>query len=264
MGLDLGSNSLGWAILDDITGDILDKGVVVFPEGVDLSAGTSVETPAAIRRNARMGRRMKFRRKMRKWNLLRILIDNKMCPLSLAELDGWKKSGTYPVGNKEFLNWLKSTDTTNPYCDRAAAAQGKVAPYVLGRALYHIAQRRGFKSSRKDEAEQIDSETGELKKMDKKLGAVKSGIAALTEEIAEAGCKTLGQYFFKRLNAEKSSCSKTRIRCRYTGRLEHYEAEFSVIMDAQGYSGDNHLRRDIYKAIFMQRPLRSQKHLVGK
>ena len=40
LGLDLGSNSLGWAVLDDITGDILDKGVVVFPEGADPDAGT--------------------------------------------------------------------------------------------------------------------------------------------------------------------------------------------------------------------------------
>ena len=90
LGIDLGSNSLGWAILDDLTGDILDKGVLVFPEGVDPDAGTSVETPAAQRRAARMGRRLKFRRKLRKWNLLKLLIENGMCPLSIAELEGWK------------------------------------------------------------------------------------------------------------------------------------------------------------------------------
>ena len=273
LGLDLGSNSLGWAILDDITGDILDKGVVVFPEGVDLSAGSSLETPAAVRRAARMGRRMKFRRKLRKWKLLTVLIgadercplkpEERMCPLTIEELEAWKKKGVYPLGNKDFLNWLKATDTSNPYCDRAAAANGKVPPYTLGRALYHIAQRRGFKSSRKEEAAQIDEETGEMKKPDKKLGAVKSDIAALSNEIAEAGCKTLGQYFFKCLNDEKSSMSKKRIRCRYTGRIEHYEAEFAAIMDAQGYANDNNLRSELHKAIFMQRPLRSQKHLVG-
>ena len=264
LGLDLGSNSLGWAILDDITGDILDKGVVVFPEGVDLQAGTSLDTPAATRRAARMGRRMKFRRKLRKWHLLKVLIDANMCPLKQEELDAWKKKGEYPLGNKEFLSWLKATDTTNPYCDRAAAAEGRVAPYTLGRALYHIAQRRGFKSSRKDEAGQIDEETGEMRKPDKKLGAVKSDIEALNKEIAAAGCKTLGQYFFKCLNDGKSSRSKKRIRCRYTGRVEHYEVEFAAIMDAQGYAAGEKLRSALHKAIFMQRPLRSQKHLVGK
>lgn len=58
LGLDLGSNSLGWAVLDDITGDFLNKGVVVFPEGV--TEKDDLKTPAAMRKLARyMG---KFRR----------------------------------------------------------------------------------------------------------------------------------------------------------------------------------------------------------
>ena len=255
LGLDLGTNSLGWAILDDITGDILDKGVVVFPEGID-AANDTLETPAAIRRAARMARRMKFRRKMRKWKLLEILIGNGMCPMSAEELDAWRKSGKYPTDNKPFLDWLKSSDTTNPYADRAAAAAGKVAPLVLGRALYHIAQRRGFKSSRKD-AQQDGKD-------DKELGAVKGDIAALTREISDAGCRTLGQYFAKCIEAEKHNIAKTRIRKRYTGRVEHYMTEFAVIMSAQGIAHDSDLYQGLYKAIFQQRPLRSQKHLVGK
>ena len=254
LGLDLGTNSLGWAILDDITGDIIDKGVVVFPEGID-AANDTLETPAAIRRAARMARRMKFRRKLRKWKLLEILGENGMCPMSEQELEAWKKSGVYPVGNKAFVNWLKSTDISNPYIDRAAAASGKVAPLVLGRALYHIAQRRGFKSSRKD----AQSEGAE----DKDLGAVKGDIAALTKEIADAGCRTLGQYFAKHIESERNSLCKTRVRKRYTGRIEHYMTEFSVIMEAQGIAHGSQLYKSLYNAIFLQRPLRSQKHLVG-
>lgn len=254
LGIDLGTNSLGWAILDDITGDILDKGVVVFPEGID-AANDTLETPAAIRRAARMGRRMKFRRKMRKWALLKILIANGMCPMSAQELEDWRKSGAYPVANQRFIEWLKSTDTANPYLDRAAAASGKVAPLVLGRALYHIAQRRGFKSSRKDAQE--DSESA------KSLGDVKNDIVALTKEIVAAGCKTLGQYFAKCIEAEKGSVVKTRVRKRYTGRVEHYMTEFAVIMAAQGIAHGSRLYKDMYNAIFLQRPLRSQKHLAG-
>ena len=254
LGLDLGTNSLGWAVLDDITGDILDKGVVVFPEGIDAAKGT-LETPAAIRRAARMARRMKFRRKLRKWALLKILIGNNMCPMTEQELEAWKKSVIYPVGNKAFVDWLKSTDTSNPYADRAAAASGKVSPLVLGRALYHIAQRRGFKSSRKDA-----KDNGEE---DKDLGVVKGDIAALTKEIADAGCRTLGQYFAKHIESERSSLCKTRVRKRYTGRVEHYMTEFAVIMEAQGIAHDSELYKNLYKAIFLQRPLRSQKHLVG-
>jgi len=253
LGIDLGTGSLGWAILDDLTGDILDKGVVVFPEGID-AASDSLETPAAIRRAARMGRRMKFRRKMRKWALLKILIENGMCPMTLEELEAWRRKGVYPSGNVAFVRWLGSTDAANPYVDRAAAASGRVAPHVLGRALYHIAQRRGFKSSRKDAAE------GES---DKDLGRVKGDIAALTKEISDAGCRTLGQYFAKHLDEERRCVAKTRIRKRYTGRVEHYMTEFAVIMEAQGIAHDSDLYKGLYKAIFLQRPLRSQKHLVG-
>ena len=254
LGIDLGTNSLGWAVLDDITGDILDKGVVVFPEGID-AANDTLETPAAIRRAARMARRMKFRRKLRKWALLKVLIKNNMCPMTEHELEAWKKSGVYPVENKAFVSWLKSTDTSNPYADRAAAASGKVDPNVLGRALYHIAQRRGFKSSRKD-AKDDGAE-------DKDLGVVKGDIAALTKEISAAGCRTLGQYFAKRIAGERDSICKTRVRTRHTGRVEHYMAEFAVIMEAQGIAHDSELYQSLYRAIFLQRPLRSQKHLVG-
>lgn len=253
LGLDLGTNSLGWAILDDLNGDILDKGVVVFPEGID-AANDTLETPAAIRRAKRMGRRMKFRRKMRKWGLLDLLIKNGMCPMTAAELRAWKADGKYPVTNEAFVKWLKATDTHNPYCDRAAAASEPVAPLVLGRALYHIAQRRGFKSSRKEEAEEESTNA-------KELGVVKGGIAKLTEEISAAHCRTLGQYFYKLLEENKNRPAKTRIRTRHTGRVEHYMTEFSVIMETQGISGD--LRKSFYNAIFLQRPLRSQKQLVG-
>lgn len=209
-----------------------------------------------------MVRRLKFRRKIRKWQLLKVLIAHGMCPLTPEELEAWKKTGTYPLANKAFLSWLKATDTANPYCDRAAAADGVVAPSTLGRALYHIAQRRGFKSSRKDASSEADD--GEEKKTsDKKLGAVKADIARLTEEIAASGTKTLGQYFFRLLEAERDQPAKTRIRCRYTGRLEHYEKEFAVIMDAQGFQEGDPLRKQLHEAIFAQRPLRSQKHLVG-
>lgn len=261
LGLDLGSNSLGWAVLDDVTGDVLDKGVVVFPEGID-AANDTLETPAAMRRAARMARRLKFRRKVRKWQLLKVLIAHGMCPLTQEELDVWKKNGSYPLDNKAFLSWLRATDASNPYCDRAAAADGVVAPFTLGRALYHIAQRRGFRSSRKDAPSEVDGED-EKKVPDKKLGAVKADIARLTEEIAASGAKTLGQHFHRLLEAEKGRPAKTRVRCRYTGRLEHYEKEFAVIMDVQGMQEGNPLRAELHAAIFTQRPLRSQKHLVG-
>lgn len=273
LGLDLGSNSLGWAILGDRTGKILDAGVLVFPDGINPAKDT-LETPAAIRRAARMARRMKYHRKIRKWKLLELLIKNGMCPMTEEELKGWKKEGRYPTGNAAFLRWLKSTDSENPYCDRAAAADGPVKPEVLGRALYHLAQRRGFKSLRKEERveeEEIDGEeenpegqeSNETPSATKEEGKVKAGIQELDAEILASGCKTLGQYFKKILDEDREKPDRRHVRRRYADRIKHYEKEFEVIMDAQGEAVSADLRKDIHKAIFDQRPLRSQAHLVG-
>ena len=262
LGLDLGSNSLGWAVLEDTTGKILDKGVVVFPEGVD--ANDSVETPAAVRRAARMARRMKFRRKMRKWNLLKLLIAHQMCPLTQAELDEWIHNGKYPLANRAFIQWLAATDTSNPYCDRNAAVEGPVAPFTLGRALYHICQRRGFKSSRKDanKASEGDNEGSKKKKANASdLGVVKSNIKDLTARIEADHAKTLGQYFYRQIEKQKDKHAKDRVRKIHTGRIEHYEKEFATIMEVQNIPSD--LRDKLHAAIFWQRPLRTQSKLVG-
>nr|WP_305069936.1 type II CRISPR RNA-guided endonuclease Cas9 [Flavobacterium covae] len=80
--------------------------------------------------------------------------------------------------------------------------------------------------------------------------------------------KTLGQYFFSLYN-------KTRIRNQYTSREEHYLEEFIIICQTQGIEGINTneklpekkftgLAKDLYRAIFFQRPLKSQKGLIGK
>lgn len=256
LGIDLGTNSLGWAILTTTNpshSSITDAGVVIFEEGIKRDKGNdSLETPAAERRKYRMGRRLKFRRRMRKIKILGILIDNGMCPLSQEELARWKNHDEYPLDNLQFREWLKSTQIDNPYGDRAAAATKKVEPAVLGRAIYHLAQRRGFKSSRKNAQEE------DPKKQDKKTderSVVKNSIAELSAILAEKQT-TLGQHFFELFqNGEK-------VRGCYTGRKEHYEKEFDAITQTQGL--DDKLATEIRNVLFFQRPLRSQSHLIGK
>ena len=68
LGLDLGTNSLGWAIVTESeNGDytLIDKGVDIFQEGV--AREKNVEKPAVQdRTNARALRRHYFRRRLRK------------------------------------------------------------------------------------------------------------------------------------------------------------------------------------------------------
>ena len=255
LGIDIGTNSLAWAILDDDTCDILDAGVLTFDQGMDFSA-KSTDTPAAQRRVFRMARRRIFRKRLRKYALLKILSEAGMCPLSKEEVSDWPNNAHFPMENAEFRNWLRSTAEENPYHYRAMAASEKVAPFILGRALYHMCLHRGFKSSRKDATAATDEA--------KELGKVKGGIKELSGLMAEAGCATLGKYFSKSLSENMTNrMENTRIRRRPIGRAEHTEKEFSAIMDAQGYSEDDQLRKKIHHAIFFQRPLKEQSHLVG-
>ena len=69
------------------------------------------------------------------------------------------------------------------------------------------------------------------------------------------GCDYLGEYYFKLYQEGK------KIRNHYTARKEHYLKEFKAICRKQEIDAD--LEEKLEKAIFDQRPLKSQKGQVG-
>ena len=148
------------------------------------------------------------------------------------------------------MAWQATDDKLgqNPYAYRHQCLHEKLDlnsvtdRYILGRAFYHMIQRRGFLSNRKD---QRGDGTGEVKK----------GISNLTQEMTEAGYEYLGDYFYSLYNKGE------KIRKHYTARNEHYLTEFKAICKMQNL--DNDLACRIEKAIFDQRPLKSQKGQVG-
>jgi CRISPR-associated endonuclease Csn1 len=341
LGLDLGTNSIGWAIVDKDGTDfsLVDKGVRIFSEGVKVEKGIE-SSKAAERTGYRSARKIKFRRKLRKYETLKVLAQHGMCPLSVEDVEAWRKSNfkEYPM-HPEFLKWLRTDDNLNinPYSFREKASREKVSLYDLGRALYHIAQRRGFLSNRLDQSadgiieqhapnlESIVEETNTINELmtevkdyfagldildknskdldegEKKLkslysalekiitsndfekaktdiierlnrkedkGAVKQEIGEISQAMKEGGFTTLGQYF-------NSLYNNGKIRNHYTSREEHYLNEFEIICEKQGITGINKdeklpekkysgLARELYRAIFYQRPLKSQKGLIGK
>ena len=252
-GIDLGTSSIGWAIIerDDESCKLEDKGVCIFKEGVMREKGNE-KSPVQDRTAARGLRRNYFRRRLRKIHLLRALVKYRLCPyLSEGQLKNWQQDKIYPLTD-EFLNWQRTDDNIekNPYHDRYTALtvkldlSSKEGRYILGRALYHLSQRRGFLSNRKEEG------TGD------ETGKVKKGISDLNDEIEAAGCKYLGEYFYRLYR------NKEKIRTRYTSRKEHYLAEFNAICDKQELPGQ--VRKEIGNIIFFQRPLKSQKGTIGK
>ena len=259
LGLDLGTNSIGWAVVEKLDGEreLVAKGVHVFPKGV--GEGKAGEYSLANERTGyRSARRLKYRRKLRKLAVLKVLGESDYCPaLSQDELKNWRRKKIYPE-NQEFRQWLLTDDdqNKNPYYFRNLAAEMKLdlndqkSRYLLGRAFYHLAQRRGFKSNA---LEINDEETGKVKEAIKELQERK-------------GALTLGQFLYKEFYGIHGKVDKNgkleRIRNRYTDRENDYLHEFDFICEKQQIpdSLKNALRREL----FFQRPLKSQKNNVGK
>ncbi|MBR5830715.1 MAG: CRISPR-associated protein Csn1 [Tidjanibacter sp.] len=255
LGLDLGTNSIGWAITEqnEDTFTLLDKGVDIFQEGVARTK-SGEEPMVKTRTDARALRRHYYRRRLRKIELLKVLVEHNLCPyLSKEHLDEWRYNKNYPL-IEEFLLWLRSGsgDDQNPYADRYVALtktldlNTQTDRYTLGRALYHLVQRRGFLSNRKE------TESGED-------GKVKGAIGKLDKDMEEAGCTYLGEFYYKLFLAGEKI--RTGDGYGYAGRIAHYEKEFNAICEKQNLSAE--LRKALHRAIFFQRPLKSQKGLVG-
>ena len=264
LGLDLGTNSIGWALIDDVQNKISGIGSRIFPMGVEnLGEGEGREmSKNAGRTGARGVRRQFFRRRLRKKILLKALSENKMCPMVASDFEDWKKTKEFP--SEILSNWF----ALNPYELRQKALNEKLSLEEIGRIFYHLIQRRGFLSnSRKG-----GTDDGTIFKGNPKEGKI--GISETQESIQE---KALGSYLFEIYPKENQPFQDglERIRNRYTTR-KMYVDEFESIWNKQSQFHSN-LNEDLktlfggrkldgYKEdgiLFHQRPLRSQKHLVG-
>jgi len=295
LGLDLGTNSIGWAIRESekdyrkqyyelfqqekyekieedssiLDNEIVDDGVLIFKKGVGQKEGKEVSL-AAERRKNRSKRRLYNAKRYRKWELLKVLIEDNMCPLTLDELrlwsignwqeiDGkWKNKGRiYPINNVEFQQWLAfdpsffgSKETSengkpirkNPYDLRCELIKNEenneyLKKFKIGRALYHLVQRRGFKSSRK------------------------SGNSTYAENKEIEARKQENQNFQISVLAKEKLDKGERFRASGVIQRRYFEDEFEKICEIQKLSKE--LTVKLHKAIYFVRPLRTQKGLVG-
>ncbi len=258
LGIDTGTNSLGWAVVeknDDNSYTLLKKGSLIFQEGVKIEKGIE-SSKASVRTAHRASRKHYFRRRHRKVEVLKVLIAHRLCPfISDDALKVWQLRKIYP-DNDAFKEWQRTDENLdkNPYSYRHICLHRKLNldiesdRFILGRAMYHLAQRRGFLSNRLDQ----NSE-------DKETGKVKSAISDLSKEIAESGCEFLGDYFYQ---LYKNNGNTVRIRNRYTDREQHYRKEFYAICDFQNL--DENIVKELECALYFQRTLKSQRKGVGR
>lgn len=232
LALDLGTNSIGWCIFN-LNNElqpvgIRRMGVRIFSDGRDPQSGASL---AVERRLARQARRRRDRLLGRKNALMAALL----------------KYGLMPGAPEQ----RKALEGVDPYRLRAEGLNTPLPLYMLGRAIWHINQRRGFKSNRKTEKKE-------------EQGVIAAGVQRLHEHLDAAGVRTLGEYLYRRkqtgqpLRARPEMIGKKIAYPLYPdrGSLEHefdtlWQAQqtfHSSLTDAQG--------AELRQIIFHQRPLK--------
>ena len=300
LGLDLGSASLGWALVELDDNDravrLMNAGVRIFDPGVvggeaEIQKGRD-KSKASERRLARQTRKQTHRRSLRQKKLFRLLQAHALLPSAensaqqkfsiqrhkiLNALDqqltlAWRGKATLPGSSMDMA------DQSLVYLLRQNAVNRQLEPFELGRILYHFAQRRGYRSNRldaddtgesgnADTGDDTESPEGTTKKAktakgptEKTLGEVAKGISTLRSEMEAKGTRYLGSYFAMVNPHEK------RIRHRWTERAM-FEEEFTAIWNKQREFHPELLTDQLEKQVrywlFFQRPLASSNHLVG-
>ena len=255
LGLDLGVGSIGWCLIAlDAQGDpveILGMGSRVVPlnnatDAADFSIGKAFT--ANQERTARRTMRRGFARyQLRRYRLRRELAKVGMLPdaalIQLPLLELWELR------------------------ERAATAGRRLTLPELGRVLCHINQKRGYRHVKSDAAAIVGDE-GEKKKDSN--SAYLAGIRANDEKLQDEH-KTVGQYFAEQLRQNQSESPTGGISYRIKDQIfsrQRYIDEYDQIMAAQRVHypdilTDEFIRMLRDEVIFMQRPLKSCKHLVS-
>ena len=247
LGLDLGSNSIGWFVIwldgDGEPCGLGPGGVRVFPDGRDPQSKTS---NAVSRRVARGMRRRRDRYLKRRERLMDRLVGFGLMPDDEGE--------------------RKELEKRDPYELRAAALDRPLPLHHVGRALFHLNQRRGFRSNRK-----TDGGAGET-------GPIKEAVGKLERAMEAEVARTLGEFLWRRHREFllRRHREHQGVRVRDSGAAtkvayDHYpsrkmlEEEFDAIWAAQARHHPemtDEARDALRGTVFHQRPLREQP--VGK
>ena len=295
LGIDLGTGSIGVSLRNpDIQGTITEQleyfSVDVFKSGVGMDKSGEYSF-AANRTKSKQTRKLYETRRRRLWETLKLLIEYKLCPLSEESLKSWMTydksrggySRQYPVENIEFERWIKldfdnsgKPNYASPYHLRRILAQKEnqldlekqADRYKLGRALYHIAQRRGFKSSKGSRASALEEDVKDVEitlSEELKASELKKN-RKLTEYMQQNDCATVACAFADLID------KGIRVRAsEYEAVRSDYKQEIETIFNVQNQLS---LNSDLYKriisekkgegTIFYKKPLASQKGNVGK
>ncbi len=238
-GIDIGTTSVGFAVVDydekRETGAIHRLGVRIFPEGIEPVGGGKTKEPRnKKRRTARLTRRQVRRRKLRRRQLG----------------DALAEAGLLPKFGSDDWCLVIAEARSDPYQLRARAIHEPLKPYEIGRALYHLAKRRGFRGRAAIETSDERADPEKEKEEGKATKAAK-------ELQAQMGSRTLGEFL--------ATQDKRRGNPTFRGIIT---SEFNKIWDGQAPHHPDlltpTLRARVNGAIFAQRPTFWRAKTLGK
>ena len=203
LGLDIGTSSIGWAVLDLDKERIHDLGVRIFERPEDPQNGDSLAKP---RRDARSARRRLKRRRQRLNHLKKFFVDQNILTKDRVE---------------KVLNCTSDFNKLDVYDLRARALTEELSPEELLKVLYQIAKRRGFKSNRKV-----------VEESDKEGGRVTSALKANEKFLADNNYTTVGDALSR---DEKFALHKRNKRDDYTNSFarDDFLRELEAIIKTQ-------------------------------
>ena len=203
LGLDIGTTSIGWAVLDLDKERIHDLGVRIFERPEDPQNGDSLAKP---RRDARSARRRLKRRRQRLNHLKQFFVDQNILTKDQVE---------------EVLDCKSDFNKLDVYGLRARALTEELSPEELLKVLYQIAKRRGFKSNRKV-----------VEESDKEGGRVTSALKANEKFLADNNYTTVGDALSR---DEKFAPHKRNKRDDYTNSFarDDFLRELEFIIKTQ-------------------------------
>ena len=193
LGLDLGTASLGWSLIDFDGGDrgkIVASGVRIFPEAIEGKSEEAKKTKNTARRNFRLGRRQTRRARHRKEGIREILHGVGLLPSQdKGILEKPSEHFTTEEGKHQTIGLV------SPYALRQKSLEEKISLYDLGRVFFHLSQRIGFQEATiTDDDADKEEKTKEEKDAEKEEKDAEKARHDLGDAIKKSGKKTLGAY----------------------------------------------------------------------
>jgi len=262
IGIFIDVNTIGWTLIDQPTHDIVAMGTHVFSPGSENFGMGRREISKKFNKRIFRLRRVRYARiRVRKIYLLKILIQNQMCPLDIDDLKSWSTKKVKPT--KNFDEWM----SLDPYDLRAKAVNDQISLFELGRILYQISIHRGYRFGERN---------SKLVESVLKEGAPEEGKVGFAEMRSLTREETLGEYLNSIKPVEGTSYRRTSSRLRNRiCTIQMYFNEIHEIWKVQQnffHILSDGLRDSLIgspedpdpsEALFYQRPLKSQKHKVG-